>query len=239
ANRQITLKAPFVNNKISPALFSKPALEILKYIPSTTDPCGQVRFGIPVKTDEHQGIARADYIRSEHNTMFGRYFVTNLVQPTVFDGKNALTTGQAGSDDRVHSVVLGDTYLLGPTTISSFRFTANRAKILRTAPEFFSGPDVGINMSAEVPKFMVMTITGGFSVGGGTASPGHFNTTSYQATEDFNLVRGAHQIAFGVNYIHTNANAVTNLFTNGQFTITTQGTNLGLADFMVGSIATY
>jgi hypothetical protein len=39
-------------------------------------------------------------------------------------------------------------------------------------------------------------------------------------------VRGAHHIGFGVNYIHTNANAATNLNTNATFAFTIQGTNL-------------
>ena len=239
AGRQITLKAPFSNNKIAPGLFSKPALNILKYIPSTDDPCGQVTFGIPAKTDEHQGIGRVDYQWSAKHSLFGRYFLTNLEQPPIYDGKNALTTGQAGSDDRVQSLVLGDTYLLGSATISSFRATVNRSRILRTSAQFFSGPEVGVDMSAPVPKFMVVTITGGFGVGGGTASPGFFNTTALQAAEDLSLVRGSHQIGFGANYIHTNANAATNLFTNASFAFTTQGTNLGLADFLTGNVATY
>ncbi len=159
AGRQITLKAPFSNNKVAPALFSKPALNILKYIPSTDSPCGQVTFGIPAKTDEHQGIGRVDYQWSAKHSLFGRYFLTNLEQPPIYDGKNALTTGQAGSDDRVQSFVLGDTYLLGSATISSFRATVNRSRILRTSAQFFSGPDVGVDMSAPVPKFMVVTIT--------------------------------------------------------------------------------
>ena len=239
AGRQITLKAPFVNNQLPLSLFSKPALNILKFIPATNDPCGQVAFGIPTQTDEHQGIGRVDYQRSQNHTLFARYFITNLEQPAIYDGKNALTTSQAGSDDRVQSVVLGDTYVLGTSTINSFRATVNRTRILRTAAEFFSGPDVGVDMTAPVPKFMVVSITGGFSVGGGTASPGFFNTTTFQGVEDMSLVRGPHQIGFGVNYIHTNANAATNLNTNASFAFTTQGTNLGLADFLTGNVATF
>ena len=139
----------------------------------------------------------------------------------------------------MQSLVLGDTYLLGAATVNSFRFTVNRTRILRTSAQFFSGSDVGVDMSAPVPKFMVVTITGGFGVGGGTASPGFFNTTTFQGAEDMSLVRGPHQIGFGINYIHTNANATTNLNTNGSFAFTTQGTNLGLADFLTGSVATY
>src|SRR5438128_7550715 len=42
--RQITLKAPFVNNQINPALFSPVALNVVKLNPVTVDPCGKVQF---------------------------------------------------------------------------------------------------------------------------------------------------------------------------------------------------
>src|SRR5206468_4565029 len=39
--RQITLRAPFVNNTINPALFSTPALNLIKRSPPPPDPCGK------------------------------------------------------------------------------------------------------------------------------------------------------------------------------------------------------
>src|SRR5579871_1940734 len=51
--RQVTLKAPFTSNRISPTLFS-PAAVVLqaKYLPQTTDPCGLVSFGRKDSSDE-------------------------------------------------------------------------------------------------------------------------------------------------------------------------------------------
>jgi len=40
--RQITLSGGFENNRIDPAQFSRAALNLMKHLPSTTDPCGQV-----------------------------------------------------------------------------------------------------------------------------------------------------------------------------------------------------
>ena len=42
--RQIALRAPFVNNRIGPALFSPAAVNLAKRLPTTTDPCGEIRF---------------------------------------------------------------------------------------------------------------------------------------------------------------------------------------------------
>ena len=44
AGRQINLSAPFVGNRIDPALFSRAALNIAAKLPQTTDPCGQVQW---------------------------------------------------------------------------------------------------------------------------------------------------------------------------------------------------
>ena len=47
AGRQVTLKAPFVNNTINPALFSKAALKYAGKLPQTSNPCGTVIYGHP------------------------------------------------------------------------------------------------------------------------------------------------------------------------------------------------
>ena len=69
SNRQITLKAPFAGNKIDPALFSVPALNLVKHLPQPADQiCGTVRFGTVSNSEEHLGLARADYQMNSKNT---------------------------------------------------------------------------------------------------------------------------------------------------------------------------
>ena len=55
------LRAPYVNNRIDPALFSPAALNIAKRLPSTTDPCGQITYDVKSDRDEKQTLARIDY----------------------------------------------------------------------------------------------------------------------------------------------------------------------------------
>src|SRR3989454_2083149 len=40
--RTLTLRTPFANNTISPALYDKASLAIVSHLPTTTDPCGRV-----------------------------------------------------------------------------------------------------------------------------------------------------------------------------------------------------
>jgi hypothetical protein len=59
--RQVTLKAPFVNNQISPSLFSAPAVKLATYLPAPISQCGQVQFGSITNQDENLALARVDY----------------------------------------------------------------------------------------------------------------------------------------------------------------------------------
>ncbi|MDE3167519.1 MAG: carboxypeptidase regulatory-like domain-containing protein, partial [Acidobacteriota bacterium] len=54
-----TLAAPFVNNQISPSLFSTPALNLTKHLPvGQANQCGLVQYGIVSNNNEHQALGR-------------------------------------------------------------------------------------------------------------------------------------------------------------------------------------
>src|SRR5262249_2199216 len=109
--RQITLKAPFVNNRIDPSLYSLPAVNVAKLLPVTSDPCGQYRFGSKSNSDEKIYIGKVDYVRSEKHTLFTRYSFHKLVSPRDYDGKNPLTATIPDYERAAQSAILGDTYL--------------------------------------------------------------------------------------------------------------------------------
>jgi hypothetical protein len=129
AGRQITLKAPFVNNQISPALFSPAALNLVKHVPSATDSCGRVQFGTVSNSDEKLGLARGDYLLSSKHTLFARYYVAHLDQDSTYNNNDPLTITMPWVTDNMQFFVLSDTYLIGPNTISSFHATLNRGSI--------------------------------------------------------------------------------------------------------------
>src|SRR4029453_15258709 len=56
--RQMNLRAPFINNRIDPALYSKPALVLSSKLPKTSDPCGKIVFGSPSLTNQHMAVAK-------------------------------------------------------------------------------------------------------------------------------------------------------------------------------------
>jgi hypothetical protein len=237
SGRQITLGAPYVNNRIDPALLSTVAKNIVNHslFPKTTDPCGEVRFGGRIKTDEWVTIGRMDYQVNDKHSLFGRYIYAWREQPSPYDGENILTIIEGDLKHRVHSLALGHTYLISPTAVASFRGGINRSWIPKTPPEAFDLPSVGVKgIYNPRPGYTELSVSNGFTIGNGRASQGFENTTAFNLSEDISLERGNHQLGFGGTWIHQNLNGRTGFAEmpspafNGQFTGT------GLADFMIG-----
>jgi Carboxypeptidase regulatory-like domain len=236
AKGQINLPASlgFTNDMISPTLLNASALEIASHLPVTQNPCGRVLYGTLQNYVEHLGIGRVDYQLSSRHSVFGRFEAAHLDQPSSYTGTNLLAATTGNLAYRDYSAVLGDTYLIGSGTISSFHFTVNRITSVKTPKPFFSAEDLGINMYVPYPTYITLSVTSAFSLGGASDTPGHFNSTNFQTAEDITLVRGSHQIAFGVNYMHPELNVLSTLNANGSFTFSGQISGLALVDFLLG-----
>ncbi len=237
--RQITLNAPFVNNTISPSRFSPAALNLVKRLPTPINECGLVRFGTVSNSEEHLGLGRVDYQLSDKHTLFARYYIANLEQDSTYNNNNPLTITAPFVNANMQFFVLSDTYLFNANTISSFRASLNRGAIQKGSPPFFDAADLGVNMTPMVPDFVVISATGEFNAGSNAAPPGHVFTTTTQVAEDISLIRGAHQIQFGVNWIKPVENVVINLATFGNFTFNGQATGLVLGDVLLGNLSTF
>jgi hypothetical protein len=244
-----TIKSPttgttFAGNKVSTGLFNQQALNILKLVPVSTNPCGTTTLSIPNTGDENQGVSRIDWEQSPKNTIFGRYFITDFSDPPIFDGANLLTTTKAGQLARNQSAVIGDTYTISPTLINSIHVTANRMAIFRGPAGNVPNPAaLGINVPSSVPADLVVSIGGYFNVESGTATAGHFNNNSLHVTEDVDWSKGKHQIAFGADWIHSQLNELSTFQSDGQFTFGGQSglgsSGDGLVDFMLGAMQTF
>ncbi len=238
AGRQINLRAPFVNNRIDTAQFSKPSLNLLKYLPTTTDPCGEVVFGRRAPSDEHILVGKMDYQASDKHSIFGRYQFARQFRPMNYDEENLLTLSEPDYLFKAQSFVLGDTFLIGANTVSSFRGMLNRSRADKNVPrDFFSYRDIGINdvyVHPGYPKLVGISVTNGFTHPGSSPPPGYINSTLFQFVEDLSVVQGAHQFGFGGSYLHTNMNTKASVNSKGNFTFSATNTGMGLGDFMIG-----
>ena len=229
--------APFAGNQIPTSLLNAVAVKTAtNYLPiASADQCGKVTYGIPITGDEQQFIGRMDFVQNVKHTLFGRYFLDAFKNPPTYDGKNLLTTTQAGNLEMAQSATIGDNYMFGPGTLNSFHFTFNRRRDDRGPTDIPINPTLlGVNMYSAVPNFLLFSTTGGFSTFCGTCAPGHFNVNAFQVADDVDVIRGRHQMAFGFNLVRVQNNTISGFQENGNFTFNGSRSGLGLADFMLG-----
>jgi hypothetical protein len=197
-----SLASSFPGGKLAPGLkYDSASLNLAKQLPATSDPCGRVQFSYPTQINEYQVVGRVDYQITSKQSLFGRYLAATYYRPAAYTlaPTNLLTTGQAGLDDLVQSGLIGHTWVISPTTINTVRAAVNRVAINRFNTDFFSGCDLGVQMyCGYLPHQSFFTVTSGFSLGVTTGTKGHNANTTYQLGDDVSLVKGSHQLGFGV-----------------------------------------
>ncbi|MDQ6678879.1 MAG: carboxypeptidase regulatory-like domain-containing protein, partial [Acidobacteriota bacterium] len=246
SSKAIALKNPFTgaafpNNQIPVSLFDPAALKLARnYLPASSDPCGRTQYGIPANNPDDQYIGRVDYIRSEKHSMYGRYFLYDYTAQATFDGKNVLTTTVPGNSDRSQTATFGDTYSFSPTVLNSFHATFDRRRDNRgAAPNFISLNTLGVEDYQKLPNFLQITVSNYFSAGCGTCAQGFFNVNTFQLSDDFNIIRGRHQIALGVDGRRLQLNIANNQQVNAQVTFNGSLSGDSLADFLLGKMSSF
>src|SRR5438093_2185577 len=239
----VPLRAPFgtggfAPNTIDPALLSKPAVELVRRLNATPiDACGKILFGRKTNADEWLLIAKVDYQVSAKQSLFGRFQMARLDTPSDYDGQTVISIANPNFYRRMKSFVLGDTYLISPTMVSSFRGEILRTTNVKTFPDFFTWSDLGVKnlyYPSNYPKMLLLSVTGSLNLFTAQSTPGITNSTVYQFAEDISRAQGTHQVGFGVNFIHEMMNYTSSTTAPGSFAFTGASTGLGLADLMTG-----
>ena len=230
---------PFPNNFIPPSRFDPVALNVVKLVPQSSNPCGQITYGNANPNSENQVLGRVDWTKSSKQTIFGRYFLADYSNPLAYSG-NVLVLNRPALADRSQSVVVGDNYSFTPTLMNALHLTGTRLFIHRGMPDTVPNPKgLGVNMNVAVPNFITMTVGSDFSVGCGTCVPANFVNNSWQIADDVDWVRGHHHVSFGVDWIHNQLNTVGANNENGIFTFNGSFTGDVLADFMLGRLSAF
>jgi hypothetical protein len=238
-NRNTVLRAPFVNNRVAPSLISPAALAIAAKLPQAQDECGRVQYARTRPTDDGQYIGKVDVQLSANHSMFGRYMLTlqRVTPPLQLNPENVLVSTQGGNEQQGHSLTIGDTMVLSNTTVNALRIAANYTDIHRThTPLGFDAQDVGIKNYGYLEDYMLLSVNGGFSLGGGTESEARFKTPSYQVSDDITMVRGDHQFGVGGSLAFWRSLSRANVRSPGQFSFGGTFSGLGLADFIIGRL---
>jgi hypothetical protein len=226
----------YPNNKVPTSSFNSSAIQLTKYLPLATNPCGKLVYGIPQPQNEDQFIGRGDWTVNGKHTLFSRYYVTHYVQPGFFNG-NLLLTANPSLNDQAQSLVVGHTYTVTSNLVNALRINGTRNFIRRdSAKDLINPTSVGINVSSPVKNYIYMSVSGAFTASCGTCETLNITTNGVNVAEDLFWTKGKHHIATGFNYIHNYLVYDGNNNFNGQFTFNGSFTGDALADFLQGDL---
>ena len=232
-----TLGAPFVNNKVDPALFSPASLNLAGRLPATTDQqCGEQIFGMKKNQDEKQFVSRFDYQINDEQSLFGRIMWLNpdVVVPFSHDTSNILLTDFNGYDNWVAAYALGHTWLLGPSTINTIRLSANRWEAIRSKGSIFSVMDLGVKAYSYESDQTRVDVDDGFALG---TNNGPTIGNSFALSQELSMTKGDHQISLGGNLGYSMSFLRSNVRTSGNYTFNGRRTGAGLSDFLLGYVS--
>jgi Carboxypeptidase regulatory-like domain len=224
----------YTNDYVDPSTYNQVALNLLKDVPASSNPCGEITYAIPEPQSENQYIGRVDWNQSAKNTIFGRYFFSDYKSPAAFGG-NFLVTTQRGVLDRAQSATIGDTYSITPNTLNSLHLAWTRLAITRgAAPDMKNLADFGVNVFQATANAIDLSISGYFNIGCGTCADALFKDNVAEISDDVDMMRGRHHMSFGVDWIHYQYPYNNTAYANGGFQFNGQSSKDGLLDFMLG-----
>jgi len=216
-----SLASDFINGRLAPGINFDPAsLKLARTLPASPDPCGRTHFAFPTHVGEYQVVARTDYQINRRQSLFGRYMAASYYRPPAYRlaPANILTTGQAGLDDLMQSVIVGHTWTISRSSVNSFRAGVNRLAINRGNADSYSACDLGIKMYCGfVPHQSFFNVLNAFSVGSMLGTKAHNATTMYELGDDFSLIKGAHQIGFGATASQYRMNIGSTVYAQNQY----------------------
>ena len=230
---------PLPNDHISPSRFDPAAVAFTKYIPvASANGCGKISYGVPVIYNARQYVTREDWTISPKHAIYGRYLQDNFNQPAPFSTSNYLYTTTLGLNQRAQTFVLGDTYTFSASTLNSFHFTFGRKYVARFPNSNGIDPaKLGV-MNIYTPPLaqdnLQLSVTSSFSTGGSGFAK--WGVNSFQEADDVDIVRGKHQIAFGVDLIRTQNNQNDEYNDSGTFSFNGQYSHDPLLDFLTGTM---
>ena len=237
--RQVNLGAGFVGNRIDPARFSPAAVKMAGFLPKTTDPCGQITYSQPDDRDEGQYVGRVDYqLNTNHSHVRPVHGLAR--QETVGvrhdgqrpdDGESVDRQPGAVAHARRHDGVRQQHGQRAAVCVQPHRRQPRQRPLLRSPLSWHQGLHLRAGLDDRGRDRRVQ-------IAAATATRGIADNNSFQVNDDLTLVRGNHQIGLGGSLAHFRVSFRTWARGGGQWNFTGQASGLGLADMLLGRVAT-
>lgn len=227
---------PFSGNQIPTSRFNAQALNFLKHVPVSSDPCGKLVYALPEPQSEQQILGRVDVNLSPRHTVFGHYFKGDYSSPAPFSDSNILLTQLRGVVDHSMSAVLGDTYTLSPNVVNSAHVGYTRLAVTRgPSPEGINFASLGVNLPYQpLNNYLALFVHGHLNAGCGTCATAELDQNNLQVADDMDIIRGKHHISLGGEGMNYRDVIEFGRLGAGQFDFNGQATNDSLVDFMLG-----
>lgn len=223
---------PIPGNIIPAADLDPIALKVLNLIPVATSPDGLIRYEQKDRRTDNQYLARVDHNVGDKHHLSGRYFFDELQNPSIVDPKNILT----GIPDRrwqSQSAVAIYTGTLSPSLLTSTTLSYNRASNIQFGPAFPGHRELGI----QVPTLSSGTT---FRMSVSNYFSNSYNAlyrvprNQYNLQHSWSLVRGRHQLDWGVDVLREQSILDQDFLSDGQFTFGSRFSGDNLVDFLYG-----
>ncbi|MBM3785555.1 MAG: TonB-dependent receptor [Acidobacteria bacterium] len=224
---------PIPGNILPASRIDPIASRVLRVIPTATAADGLLLYQRGDKQTDNQYLGRVDHLFSTRHQISGRYFFDSLQVPAIVDPANLLT---ALPDRRwqSQSAVFNYTLTASPTLLSNTSISYNRASNIAHGPTQFPGHrELGINvptMSAGTTFRMSIAQYFGQSYNALYRVP----RNQYNLTHSWTLIRGRHEIDFGVDIVREHAILDQDFLSDGNFTFGSRFSGDNLMDFMLG-----
>jgi hypothetical protein len=233
---------------ICPSAMDPVAANLLKFIPVSDavshHPAQQSGNGNDLV---NQGTARLDYHGLQHHSIELMFFTQRGTQNTPGDGGNQIYSYAGAIDNEVQdNIVAGDTWILSPHTVNSFRAFYTQNRYIQANSINNTLASLGSQAGEGGPIFSppVFIINGFWQMGPANAGPNDNDQQAFGAFNTVNLTRGHHNIKLGGSYVwekytaNGNKNAGANFtFTGAATASTVNGKTVNgnaLADFLEG-----
>jgi hypothetical protein len=160
--------------------------------PATQDCAAQYEAAPTALAKEWILSARVDYHMSDKDTAYFRWRLDHGVQPTSLSPISA--SFDALSNQPAYDNQFSETHIFGPASTNVFlaAFSHYVAQFAENPQAEFSAFPYGVATSGSVPFTGINPSAGSFPQGR--------NVTQYQFVDDFTLIRGKHDLKFGVNF---------------------------------------
>lgn len=235
---------PFPGNIIPPNRLMAQSVRTLQYMPLPNGPGVVNNYNVNVKSNNKtdQLLGRLDQSIGENN----RFFFRMAHGDTALLNENASPYNGYVQPVGDMNWVIGFTKIISSSLVNDFRFGRQRTNI--DSLNFFTpgslypptaGSDLGIpgfGTSEDNPGLPAFGITNYMAIGGGNMGSTNWfqNDKTYQISDTFSIMKGAHSIAAGFDSRKVITNRTANNNPRGGFTFNGQISGFAPGDFMLG-----